>query len=280
MLNTDKQRLKYFDAHMHWFKSSPFADMLAEKIGDQSNQEYYIETYRKTGLCGGIVMGNGNINLQGKNIPENFYYCLGIDNPDDVDSINELLPIIEQHLQRCQCVGVKLYPGYIQTYPEDEHYEQIYNLLEKYSKVLAIHTGMLASLNGKLKYAHPLHIDDVATDHPSLRIVMCHFGNPFLSDAAAVMERNQNVYADLSGLLEGIFVTEEFLKIQDAYIRILKTWINYIGDNKRFLFGTDWPAVKCDEYVKFISLLFPKEDLKNVLVKNSLEVYRCTLSNV
>ena len=137
---------------------------------------------------------------------------------------------------------------------------------------------MLASLNGKLKYAHPLHLDDVATDHPNLRIVMCHFGNPFLSEAAAVIERNQNVYADLSGLLEGKFLTEELLKIQEPYINTLKTWINYLGDNSRFIFGTDWPAVKCDEYVKFISLLFPKESLEDVLINNALEVYQCELS--
>lgn len=272
------QKIKYFDAHMHWFDKSSFADTLAENIGDKSDKKYYLEAYGKTGLCGGILMGNGDIFSQGEDIPKNFYYCLGLDIPWQVDKVDTFLQIIENHLQRSQCVGVKLYPGYIQIYPEDGHYEHIYELLEKYNKVLAVHTGTLASLNGKLKYAHPLHLDDVATDHPNLRIVMCHFGNPFLSEAAAVIERNQNVYADLSGLLEGKFLTEELLKIQEPYINTLKTWINYLGDNSRFIFGTDWPAVKCDEYVKFISSLFPKESLEDVLINNALEVYQCELS--
>lgn len=89
------------------------------------------------------------------------------------------------------------------------------------------------------------HLDDIAVDYPELRIVMCHFGNPFLAEAAAVMEPNRNVYADLSGLLEGLFVTEHFVKTEELYISNLKTWIRYIGEPERFLFGTDWPAVKC-----------------------------------
>ena len=45
-------------------------------------------------------------------------------------------------------------------------------------------------------------LDEVAADHPDTQFVMCHFGNPFLEAAAAVVEKNPNVAADLSGLLE------------------------------------------------------------------------------
>ena len=44
-------------------------------------------------------------------------------------------------------------------------------------------------------------------------------------DAAAVVEKNENVAADLSGLLEGKFDIPEFLEEQSGYISTLKTWL-------------------------------------------------------
>lgn len=266
--------LKYFDAHLHWFINSAFADRLAENIGDRSSGEYYIDTYCKDGtLVGGIIMGNGDIHQQGINIPDNFYYCLGLDLKEQVAQIDDYFDCIEEHLMREKCVGIEIYPGYIPIYPNSGYYDSIYKLLVRYNKVLSVHTGMLASLSGKLKYAHPLHLDDIAIDYPSLRIVMCHFGNPFLSEAAAVLERNKNVYVDLSGLIEGPFDAQKFMIEEKNYIELLKTWIQYIGDNQRFMFGTDWPAVKCDIYTEFISELFPENDIENILINNALNIY-------
>ena len=218
-------------------------------------------------------MGNGDIHQQGINIPDNFYYCLGLDLKEQVDQIDDYLGCIEEHLMREKCVGIKIYPGYISIYPNSGYYDSIYKLLVRYNKVLSVHTGMLASLSGKLKYTHPLHLDDIAVDYPSLRIVMCHFGNPFLSEAAAVLERNKNVYADLSGLIEGSFDPQKIMNGEKNYINLLKTWIQYVGDNQRFMFGTDWPAVKCDTYAEFISELFPATDIENVLINNALNIY-------
>ena len=45
---------------------------------------------------------------------------------------------------------------------------------------------------------------------------MCHFGNPFLEAAAAVVEKNPNVAADLSGLLEGRVEAAPHLKNRSA----------------------------------------------------------------
>lgn len=265
---------RYFDAHLHWFINSDFANELAYEIGEQSTQDYYVDTYYNQGASvGGIIMGNGDICLQGNNIPCDFYYCLGFDVKEQVEHLEEYIDVIENHLKCDKCVGVKIYPGYMPIYPNSEHYNLVYKLLIQYNKVLSVHTGMLASLAGKLKYAHPLYLDDVAVDYPDLKIVMCHFGNPFLSEAAAVLERNKNVYADLSGLIEGVFDVQKFMDEENNYVELLKTWIKYVGDNSRFMFGTDWPAVNCDMYAKFISELFPLNDVEDVLINNALEIY-------
>ena len=98
---------------------------------------------------------------------------------------------------------MKLYPGYNKIWLTDPIYDPIYRLAEKYDKPVAVHMGLTAYSQAYLKYSHPLALDEAAADFPRTRFVMCHFGNPFLEAAAAVLEKNPNVCADLSGLLEG-----------------------------------------------------------------------------
>lgn len=246
-----KKERKVIDAHLHIFGHCEFGDRLAHGIGDEPTQEYLTEKYYgRLGIEKGIVMGNGPLEEQGKNLGEYFYYSAGLDEKDSWLKLEE----IESHLQRKRCVGVKLYPGYYELYPNDKSLYPIYKMTEEYGKVLSVHTGMVAGNGGHLKCCRPIHLDDIATDFPGLKIVMCHFGNPFLQEAAAVLEKNPNMYADLSGLIEGAFETETFIKDQSGYLEILKSWMHYVSDYGKFIYGTDWPAVNCFEYRELFEL--------------------------
>ena len=63
--------------------------------------------------------------------------------------------------------------------------------------------GLTSRARAHLKYCHPLALDEVAADHRKTRFVMCHFGNPFFETSAAVLAKNRNVSADLSGMIDG-----------------------------------------------------------------------------
>ena len=265
-----KKERKVIDAHLHIFGHCEFGDRLAHGIGDEPTQEYLTEKYYgRLGIEKGIVMGNGPLEEQGKNLGEYFYYSAGLDEKDSWLKLEE----IESHLQRRRCVGVKLYPGYYELYPNDKSLYPIYKMTEEYGKVLSVHTGMVAGNGGHLKYCRPIHLDDIATDFPGLKIVMCHFGNPFLQEAAAVLEKNPNMYADLSGLIEGAFETETFIKGQSGYLEILKSWMHYVSDYGKFIYGTDWPAVNCFEYREFIKRLVPEQYHEKVFYENAVRVY-------
>lgn len=91
---------------------------------------------------------------------------------------------------------------------------------------MIIHTGDTYSRTAKVRMAHPLLVDDVAVDYPDVKFVMCHLGNPWFQDAAEVLYKNDNVYADISGLTLGEF-TYEF----ERYVAMrLKEMITYMGD--------------------------------------------------
>ena len=46
---------------------------------------------------------------------------------------------------------------------------------------------------GKIKYAHPLTLDDAASEFPDVKFVMAHYGNPWIIDATQVA-RKENVF--------------------------------------------------------------------------------------
>lgn len=119
-----------------------------------------------------------------------------------MEKLPQKLHLIEQHLRSDRCVGIKLYPGYASFYLYDDRLAPVYELAARYDKPVAVHTGLTATDNALLKYSHPLVMDEAATKFRKVRFVMCHFGEPWFTDAAAVIEKNPNVAADLSGLLE------------------------------------------------------------------------------
>ena len=101
--------------------------------------------------------------------------------------------------------GINLYCGYEHYYPSNERYQAIYDMCVEYRLPLMIHTGDTLLITAKVKFAHPLNIDDIAVDNPELNIVMCHLGNPWIADCQEILYKNRNVYADISGLIVGDF---------------------------------------------------------------------------
>ena len=116
---------------------------------------------------------------------------------------------LAEFLQAGLVKGLKLYPGYEHFYPHDRRLQVVYELAEEFDVPVMIHSGDTYSPRGKVKYAHPLEVDEVAVDHPGLKLVICHLGNPWLVDCMEVVYKNPNVYADISGLVLGEF-TEAF----------------------------------------------------------------------
>src|ERR1051326_3859044 len=150
--------------------------------------------------------------------------------------------------------GIKLYCGYEHHYPYDERYQRVYDMCIEYGAPVMIHTGDTLSHAAKIKYSHPLNIDDVAVDNPELKIVMCHLGNPWILDCQEVLYKNKNVYADISGLSYGDYGT----KSEEYVSKRITELLNYIGEPRCLLYGTDWPISDMGFYREF----FKRVELK------------------
>lgn len=268
--------MKIIDAHLHLFPAGEWADETARKVGHENTLEHLRSEYERLNIIHGVVMGNGDTNVASYDYPADlFHYCLGFDSHFMEEGLNptDVPDILRIHLERDCCCGIKLYPGYDPTPLTDNFYQPIYEAAAKYEKPVAIHTGLTATPRALLKNCHPLLLDELAAEHPRTRFVMCHFGNPFLESSAAVLDKNSNVCADLSGLLEGLFDLAEYMEEQSGYVFLLKAWLAVSGAWDRIMFGTDWPIINYEEYIAFIKTLIPEKHWEDVFFNNANRIY-------
>jgi hypothetical protein len=106
---------------------------------------------------------------------------------------------------------------------------------------------------------------------------MAHFGDPWITDAAEVVYKNDNVWADLSGLLVGDTAYFQVLAQRGYLEKVATRWrdaIEYTERPDRFLYGTDWPLTPMRVYRDFIRLVIPEPHCKAVLADNARALFR------
>lgn len=170
--------------------------------------------------------------------------------------------------------GLKLYPGYEPFYPHDSRLRVVYDLAEEFDVPVMIHSGDTYSPGGKIKYSHPIEVDEVAVDHPNVKFVICHLGNPWLVDCMEVVYKNRNVFADISGLVLGEF-TEAF---EDYMQEQIEDVILYAGEPGYLMYGTDWPICDMKSYLKFVGEMKLTDSHRQLLMyENARRLFKLPL---
>lgn len=265
--------MKIIDSHIHFFKE-PHFDRLAREAHHENSAEHLRKTFGDLGIELAIVMGNRDLDLARHVYPDFMRYCVGLDSYYFTeDKAAEALELVEQHFERPACVGLKLYPGYNTNYVYDDVYKPFLELADHCKKPVAIHTGETAGSHGLLKYSHPLTLDEVACKYPNVRFIMCHLGNPWLVDAAVVINKNHNVSADLSGFLVGKLEMRRYFEDNRGYVEYIKTWLQYMSAWDRLMYGTDWPLPNMGDYIEFIAALVPARYHDMVFYQNAAQTY-------
>lgn len=126
--------------------------------------------------------------------------------------------------------GIKLYPSYNHFYPDERRIYPLFALAQEERIPVLVHTGSSVFKGSKIKYADPLHLDEVATDFPDLVLLMAHGGRGMWYDRAFFLSRiHPHLFVELSGLPP-------------------KKLLDYFPDMEanidKFVYGSDWPAVK------------------------------------
>ena len=283
--------MKIIDVHIHFTDHEGFRET-ARKAGHENSAEHLRREFERLGIVMAVAMGAGRggdvdglsvpraVDLGGPfdpvryGQPEFIAFCCGVESRTlTPENARRSAALFEPMLQMKQCVGIKLYPGYNRCYLADPIHHPFYELAEKYDVPVVIHTGDTASSNGILKYAHPLTVDEVAVEFPRVRFVMAHYGNPWIIDATEVAAKNPNVFIDLSGLAVGQFAPGEFLEHYRGYLDHIRTWIAYLSDYGKLMYGSDWPLVNLESYIEVVKRLIPADHHDEVFYRNALRVF-------
>lgn len=131
------------------------------------------------------------------------------------------------------CDGFKVHPSYQEVYPNDrELMYPLYDLCVEFNAPVLFHTGSTRLYPAPIKYSQPVHLDEVAIDFPEMRIIMAHWGWPWVDEVLAIAWRNKNIYVDLSGHLPRHLppIVWHYMQLPDL--------------QDRFFFGSDYPFLK------------------------------------
>lgn len=274
--------MKIIDAHLHFSKCEGF-DEVARVAGHCNEAENLKAAFDECGIVLGIAMGEmGGERIEGvatprlPNCPQPPFlvHCAGLESCElSRETLDRSLELFDAEFRKPDSVGLKLYPGYNPVPLNDPLHEPYFALAAKYDLPVVIHTGELAGTRGLLRFSHPLNVDELAVKHPENRFVMAHYGNPWIVDATAVAQKNPNVYLDLSGLAEGNYTTDAYLKKFHGHMEHICHWLEYLDDFSKVMYGSDWPLINIPCYVGVIRSLIPEEFREQVFFENACRIF-------
>jgi predicted TIM-barrel fold metal-dependent hydrolase len=165
--------------------------------------------------------------------------------------------------------GFKFHPSVQEFFPNDRLAYPLYEVIAEAKLPALFHTGQTgvgAGTRGgggiKLKYSHPMLLDDVAADFPDMPIVLAHPSFPWQEEALSVATHKPQVYIDLSGWSPKYFPP------------ILVQYMNTLLKDK-ILFGSDYPVIAPEKWIAEFEKLPIKPEVRPLIMKqNAIKLLR------
>ena len=167
--------------------------------------------------------------------------------------------------------GLKLNPYFQDFNPADKRIYPIYEKAQELGIPIVFHTGMIYSKHGLLKHTYPLIFDEIAQKFPDLKIILAHFGWPWVKEAAILAVRHKNVYVDIADCFSG--TPYEHLKhvLTEAIPkRIVERFIS-----DKILFGSNFPKIEADKMIRGLLRVNLRDEIRRkILGENAARVFK------
>ena len=159
--------------------------------------------------------------------------------------------------------GLKLHPPIQEFFPNDRIAYPLYEVFAEAKLPVLFHTGHSGIGTGmrggggiRLKYGHPMPIDDVAVDFPDMPIVMAHPSFPWQDEAISICLHKPQVYIDLSGWSPKYFSP---------------TLVQYANSllKHKVLFGSDYPMLTPDRWMADFEKIAIKDEVRPLIMKEN-----------
>jgi predicted TIM-barrel fold metal-dependent hydrolase len=202
-----KTQSAIWDVHHHWVNEGGYIDRLLrtmDRLGIERTgliamgdltPDLFVTHGPRTGCC-------DNEQLAGvvREHPDRFwgwgYMRLGRHDPADVDRLADM-----------GMKGLKFHVP-LRPYGEPEYFP-VYERAQCHGLVCLFHTGIFSppvpmpGLGIRSENCRPIHLEPISHEFPELNMIIAHLGICWNDEAAALCRMSANIYADLSGRVDG-----------------------------------------------------------------------------
>ncbi|MFX1241206.1 MAG: amidohydrolase family protein [Promethearchaeota archaeon] len=217
-----------------------------------------IVAYDASTAYGFVMATNEDIAEFVKKYPDRFigFGCVDIPAKNAMDQL-------EYAIQSLGLKGIKLIPPVQKFDYSDKKFDPLWRKMIDLNVPLWTHGGHQTSFYGSVaKYGHPLLIDDLASRHKDLTIIIGHMGVPWMWDTWSVVLRHQNVYVDIS-----------------AYPNLYNwfPWDAFISEDlsHKILFASDYPLLHYSQIFNAFEKVQISKTIRNaILYKNATKLLK------
>lgn len=222
--------------------------LMLDKMANEISIDDYIELMDKFGIDKAVIVSF--------NVTTAYGVCI-VTNDDVADLValhpnrligfgcidvpaNDAMEQLNYAIDSLKLKGIKLVPPVQKFDISDLKYDHLWKKIVDLNVPLWTHGGHQITTAGSIaKYGHPMLIDEVASRHEELTIIIGHMGFPWVWDTWSVVIRHPNVYVDISAH-PNLYQWFPF----DAFVR-------YNAENK-VLFASDHPLTHWNQILPAI----------------------------
>lgn len=182
-----------------------------------------------------------------------------------------------------------LFPAMHSFSVHDESAKLVFEWAEKNHRAIFVHCGVLSvGIRGKLglpspfdmRFSNPIDLHPIALRHPTVPIIIPHFGAGFLREALMLADLCPNVFLDTSSSNHWVKYTEpHHLESRGDLRDVFRRALDVIGP-RRLLFGTDsshfprgWHAAIFEEQARALyEIGLPMADARAIFGENLLRI--------
>ncbi|MEU8255747.1 amidohydrolase family protein [Micromonospora inaquosa] len=173
------------------------------------------------------------------------------------------LELADRLIQEEGVRGFKFHPTVQGFDPGHDEYAPLWGLLERAGVPALFHTGQTGIGAGtpggyglRLGLSNPILLDPIAADFPDLQIIMAHPSVPWQDEALSVATHKHNTWIDLSGWSPKYFPAE-LVRYANSVLK------------QRVLFGTDYPMLTPDRWLRDVQTTGLKPDVLPGILKDN-----------
>ncbi|HUS92232.1 MAG TPA: amidohydrolase family protein [Phycisphaerae bacterium] len=176
----------------------------------------------------------------------------------------------EELLKQDEFRGLTISPAMQNLHPADSRAMGVYDLAARLGAPVFFWQSTHFPPTGRMEYARPSLLDEIALEYPELVMVISSLGHPWIEEGIALLGKHPRLFGDISGLVH---------RPWQAYNALVLAHQFNVMD--KVLFGSDFPystpaaAIKCvyrlHEVTQGTNLpSVPREALRGMVERNAL----------